>query len=429
MQNQPISPEPTPPAQSANATRRPMRVGFLSMTALIDPASGASQSILTMLRALAERGVQCHALSGTCFDSPHGQQLPAFLEGQGLTPGALRQGGPLVWRGSVQGVAVHMMHVQSQHRMTATAIEELNFRDLAESWLRQTKPDVIIAFGGFVLDMELMRQAQRHGAAVVFYLANGNYARLQTFEPVDLVITNSASTAALYRSRLQLTAHNVGLFVDSRPQESPLADRRYVTFVNPQPEKGVTLFLALLQRAARECPDMRFLVVESRAELLPAIRKLGLPEQLLDKVERVPRQTSLKPIYAQTRILLMPSFWFEAAGRVLIEATSNGIPVIAANRGGIPETLAGGGVVLDIPEACIKDHWQVPDERTVDAWWSHLKRLWEDADAYAHACTTASTAARSHALDVKVQRLLTLLHAALANRNRRIERLAQMSHG
>lgn len=426
MSNQLNSPAAARESPQIKENRRPLRVAYLSPSALLDPASGASQSVQTMLQALAAKGVECHVLTASCFDAPFGDQLPTFLGAQGLKPGKIKKSGPLLWRGIISGLRLHMMHVQSQRRLAMTSLEEMNFLDLARDWLKQVKPDVVITFGGLLLDVELMRQAQTQGAAVAFYLANGNYHKPQTFETVDLVLTNSDSTAALYKKRMNLAAYNVGLFVDGEAAKVAAAERKYVTFINPQAEKGVTLFLKLLERAQQDCPDMQFMVVESRSQLLPAIKKLGLPETLLDNVVRVPRQKNLKGVYAQTRILLMPSFWFEAAGRVLIEATANGIPVIAANRGGIPETLAGGGVVLDIPEACIKDHWQVPDPQAVQAWWEQLKQHWMDPVIYEKACVTALNAAQSHALDAKATRLLKLLHAALARRDQRQQRRRQV---
>jgi len=52
-------------------------------------------------------------------------------------------------------------------------------------------------------------------------------------------------------------------------------------------------------------------------------------------------------LYEQTRILLIPSQWEEAFGRVAIEAMSNGIPVIASNVAGLKDSVGGGGILLE----------------------------------------------------------------------------------
>jgi glycosyltransferase involved in cell wall biosynthesis len=77
----------------------------------------------------------------------------------------------------------------------------------------------------------------------------------------------------------------------------------------------------------------------------------------------------MKSVYRDTRILLMPSQVEEAAGRVITEAQMNGIPVIASNLGGIPETIGDGGVLLPHNDSaawsetirrliCNPDEWQ-----------------------------------------------------------------------
>lgn len=48
-------------------------------------------------------------------------------------------------------------------------------------------------------------------------------------------------------------------------------------------------------------------------------------------------------------VLLVPSLWHEPMGRIIVEAFSHGVPVIAANRGAIPELVSDGitGLVFD----------------------------------------------------------------------------------
>ncbi len=46
----------------------------------------------------------------------------------------------------------------------------------------------------------------------------------------------------------------------------------------------------------------------------------------------------------------MPSIWEEAYGRSAIEAQLSGIPVIASRRGGLPEAVGEGGILLE-PDA------------------------------------------------------------------------------
>src|SRR5262249_21620774 len=59
------------------------------------------------------------------------------------------------------------------------------------------------------------------------------------------------------------------------------------------------------------------------------------------------RTDDMRTVYCDTRILLVPSQWEdETWGRVVSEAQLSGIPVITSDRGGLPESVGPGGIVL-----------------------------------------------------------------------------------
>ena len=67
--------------------------------------------------------------------------------------------------------------------------------------------------------------------------------------------------------------------------------------------------------------------------------------------------------YAQARLLLVPSVWEEAWGRVVTEAQLNGIPVLATAIGGLPESVGPGGILI-------------PPGSGIEVWNAHLRKLW-----------------------------------------------------
>lgn len=115
-----------------------------------------------------------------------------------------------------------------------------------------------------------------------------------------------------------------------------------ITMVNPIPEKGVKVFIEI----ARRSPKRHFLLVEGWRPV-----QLTLP----DNATYWPRCDDMRVVYAQTQLLLVPSLWPEAFGRVVVEACINGIPVIASRLGGISEAMGESGVLID-------------DVSDVDAW-------------------------------------------------------------
>jgi glycosyltransferase involved in cell wall biosynthesis len=72
----------------------------------------------------------------------------------------------------------------------------------------------------------------------------------------------------------------------------------------------------------------------------------ALRSELPANVTLHPPTRDMRPLYARARLLLAPSQWEEAWGRVATEAQVSGIPVLASNRGGLPEAVGNGGILL-----------------------------------------------------------------------------------
>jgi glycosyltransferase involved in cell wall biosynthesis len=106
----------------------------------------------------------------------------------------------------------------------------------------------------------------------------------------------------------------------------------------------------------------------------------------LRNVELAPRARDMRAVYGRARIVLAPSQWREAFGRVAAEAHVSGVPVIASDIGGLPEAVGPGGRLV------------APDAG-VEVWAAALRGLWYDRDAYADAAAGARRHAARPELD------------------------------
>jgi glycosyltransferase involved in cell wall biosynthesis len=115
----------------------------------------------------------------------------------------------------------------------------------------------------------------------------------------------------------------------------------------------------------------------------------------------MPWTPDIKSVYARTAVLLVPSQWQEAFGRVALEAQVNGIPVVARNVGGLGEVLEPSGVLI-APEA------------TAEVWAGEIERLLSDPAYYGQRSAAARANAARPEFDPRYQmeRFLSLVSRA-----------------
>jgi len=126
----------------------------------------------------------------------------------------------------------------------------------------------------------------------------------------------------------------------------------YWLHINPIEVKGIDFTLEL----AKIFPNEKFLLVGNWGG--------GFPDDLPANVSTLERQASLERVLKEAKGVLMPSQWQEAFGRVPLEAMAFGCPVIASNRGALPETVGQGGIVLPLDLGL----WKLSMEKSGDFW-------------------------------------------------------------
>jgi glycosyltransferase involved in cell wall biosynthesis len=201
----------------------------------------------------------------------------------------------------------------------------------------------------------------------------------------DRVIVSSAFARGEVEHRLGVPAERIAVCPAGAPVWTPRREtpkQGYVLFFGTlEPRKNIGGLLDAYERLID--PPFRAAI----PELLLAGRATDGAQPWLERIARPPLQGRVRHVgyvdseerqalYEGARLLVQPSFE-EGFGLAVLEAMSLGVPVVAANRGSLPELVGDAGPLVD-PER--------PDEIA-----AAIEHLLADAD-YAAACAAKGIA-------------------------------------
>jgi glycosyltransferase involved in cell wall biosynthesis len=307
-----------------------MRILLTANASYVPPRGGATRSNLIWLDHLASWGHECRIVCG-----------------------AAGEGAELRYHESIAVLAVEeparRVHVLRQQ-----------IREFRPDWVLVSSED---------LGHSLLREAHHSAEGRVVYLAH-----TPQFYPFGTASWNPDRHAA------ELVAQSAGIVAIGRhmaayieralgrpaavihppiyrpgPLESFSGGEGLITMINPCAVKGISIFL----RVAERLPACRFGVVPGWGTTGEDRRAL----ERLPNVQFLPNARKIDDILARTRVLLMPSLWYEGFGLIVMESMLRGIPVVASNSGGLEEAKRGTGYV--IPVDTIERYQPVFDEHAM----------------------------------------------------------------
>jgi len=361
------------------------RLLFASIHSYLDPSSGAAMASREVLELLTARGWDCRALTCGVLDYQRETPLDEVLATLDLPAGrasaALSRGGSAeVIDLELGGVRVTLLPTSSSRaERSPNPREGAIFLDLADQVFERFQPRVLLTYGGHPVSLELMRRARARGISVVFHLHNFGYNDRRGFADVSAVIFPSEYSRRYHHRRIGLDGVVISDPIRLDRVIAEDAEPTYVTLINPQPDKGVTVFAAIALELNCRRPEIPLLVVEGRgtSEILA---KLPVDLSGLANLNRMANTPDPRDFYRVSRVVLMPSLWRESLGRVAMEAMANGIPVLASDRGALPETLGDSGFVFTIPDRCTAGSGVLPTAREVAPCVAVIERLWDDPE-------------------------------------------------
>ena len=394
-----------------------MRILLAQNSQFFPAHGGGEKSNRLLIEALAARGHTCRVVGrlGALGEQPEREYL-AELTRRGI-PATADSG---VVQYSRAGVDVRIV--------SSTPLQTEFNRQLADF-----RPEVIVATTDDPAQIMLQSALDTPDAHVV-YLVRATIAcpfgpdcafpseRLtERLRAVDQVVGVSNYVADYCREYAGIPAVHVPISLLDHTTDWPdigAFDNRFVTMVNPCAVKGLAIFLAL----ADAFPETEF----------AAVPTWGANDQDMAAMHARANVSLLDPVddiiflMRETRVLLVPSLWAEARSRVVLEAMACGVPVIAANVGGMPEAKLGVPYLLSVNP--IQRYNSRVDERMVPVaetppqdigpWREALGRLLTDPEHYAELSRQSRAAAMGYVGNLSVEPFEKLLEQVSSTAHR-----------
>ncbi len=377
-----------------------MRILLTANASYVPPRGGATRSNLVWLDRLAQCGDACRVICG------------------GEDGGGALRAGPEGTAGSIDVLAC----ADPGRRLQVLRRE---IREFHPDWVLVSSEDVGHA---------LLREAHHGAPGRVVYLAHT--PQFYPFGPASWnpdrhaadLVTQSAGIVAIGRHMAEYIEralgrgaavihppiYGVGPFANYGSQTSG-----FITMINPCAVKGIDIFLKVADRL----PAHEFAVIPGWGTTTDDRRALARRAN----IRVLPNPRDIDETLRQTRVLLMPSLWYEGFGLIVMEAMLRGLPVVASDSGGLKEAKRGTNYV--IPVHAIERYQPVFDEHAMpkpvvpenDAapWVAALRELLEDRAAYERESAASRRAAEEFiaGLDAgEIERYLSGLHPSAAAR-------------
>ncbi len=253
------------------------KVAFVSPHCVLDFTNGAATATLDALRLLEQLGFESQAFCRSRLDAREEVLFEEILaqrkvryEVRNTRLG--RHAGRMIF--TLHGtVPITLLNTASTRGGCLSEEETAALLTACELFLTENRPDVVWTYGGDSVSLMVQRLAKRLGIPILFSLHNFAYRDCEAFRAVDYAVAPSEFSRRHYRDTLGLTCQKLPLVVN--PHRVLVADwrPRYLTFVNPEPRKGIRVFARIAEVLSQRRPDIPMLMVEgvAKASYLPGM--------------------------------------------------------------------------------------------------------------------------------------------------------------
>lgn len=304
----------------------------------------------------------------------------------------------------------HRLTLKLGHRLTACdrASGPVTYRAwfpddaaVVDEVIHRFAPDVVLSQGGGAV--RLAKIFDQAGIPALIHFRNVEFDGLSdainALDKHTVFIANSRFTQTRAKREFGVDARVIYPIVDATKYRI-LPQGSHCVFINPHPSKGIDIALGV----AAACPDIPVLIVEAWTLDGPEIVANRNRAAALPNVTWLSRTEDMRRVYSMARLMLVPSRWEEAFGRVVAEAQVSGIPSVASAIGGLPEAVGSGGLLL-------------PHDAPVADWAAAVRRVWDTPAEHARL----ASAALYHAArpEMQADQQITQLETAIRDRLRK----------
>jgi glycosyltransferase involved in cell wall biosynthesis len=365
-----------------------------------DPTSGAAQATLHLAELLAGCAcdVRCLATSGT----------------EGVFRGVLPDG-----EFTKNGVKHSIIPVDPGKKHSWHHLVGRQYDRCFDDLLSDFRPDFVFTFGDEPPDQSRRARAAAAGSKVVFCLHNESYRNARPGN-VTVFLSPSRHLAEAYQLAWGDRAP-IAILPTPMISGRIIADAWepvFVTFVNPQPAKGLWFMIRFAEQLGLHHPEIPLRIIEGRAtaaDFLAAAKSADIDLSPFENLFYSTSTADVREFWGTTRILLAPAVWNEPAGRTPVEAMMNGAVPVVSNRGGLAEQLNSAGKVLPLPEKLSPRSEYLPTAAEIAPWMDAVVSLCQDDKSFEHASDRARLAARRFSEDCLAPRYLQFLRELAAN--------------
>ena len=351
------------------------------------------QLIRALLKGCASERMNASTAAVTLFSSSWKDRLPTDSDLQGAASVDRR-------------IPVRILNL-AWHRLEWPPIEQLarGSFDVAHSLHPLLMPARQAAQVITIHDLNFLTHPERTRAEV-----RRDYAALARTHArrADAIVVVSEFTAGEVESRLGVPRDRMHVCSPGAPawspRSAPPSDGYILFFGTLEPRKNVGALLDAYETLVASRRDIPPLVLAgkateqsgpwlerlSHAPLHGRVRHLGYVEP-----------EKRRQLYEGARLLVQPSFE-EGFGLTVLEAMTVGVPVVAANRGALPEVLGGAGVLVD------------PADREQLA--SAISQVIDDSALGARMSAAGITRASTYSWEATAQHTVAAYEAAVARR-------------